>query len=126
MAQAARAVRHLADGYPGLALVAAGMKKARAERLAYAYRVDRLWPARVLRLSLYVTIRLGLRLPVWANVAAWNARRLPMLHKALSDGYRRSLRPHATRPQQWVEHAGPAQRRIQRRLELLRRAASMG
>ncbi len=102
------------------------MARARAERLSYAYRVDRLWPTRVLRLSLYVAIRLGARLPVWANMAAWNAHRLPMLHRPLSVAYRRSLRPYPAQPPQGVDHAGPAQRRIQRRLERLRLTAGLG
>ena len=115
--------------------MAAGMARPRAERLSYAYRVDRLWPARMLRLSLYVGIRLGTRLPAWADLATWNARRLPVLHKPLSLAYRRSLRPSPARlqpalatipPPPFAEGAGPAQRRIQRRLELLRRAGAMG
>jgi hypothetical protein len=124
MTQAARAVRHLADGHPGLALIAAGMARLRVERLSYAYRVDQPWPARVLRLVLYVAIRLGTRLPGSAVAAAWTARRVPALHKPLSLAYRRSLRHVGTlRP---IDGLGPAQRRIQRRLELLRRAQDMG
>ncbi len=128
----APAVQHLINGYPGLALMASGMSNARAERLSYAYRVDRLWPARALRLSFYVSIRLGSRLSIWPELAGCTARRLPVLHKSLSYSYRRSLPPQ-TRPLVVVQYnqqptflIGPAQRRVQKRLELLRRAAGAG
>jgi hypothetical protein len=124
LVQVARAVLHLVDGYPGLALIAAGMERARVERLSYAYRVDRLWFVRVLRLELYLAIRLGTRLPGWADAATWHARLLPALHKSLSLAYRRSLRPVGSfRP---IDNPGPAQRRIQRRLELLRSTENTG
>jgi len=120
LVKAVRAVLHFADGHSGLALIAAGMARVRVERLAYAYRVDRLWPARVLRLGLYVAIRLGNRHPGWGDAAAWHARLLPSLHKRLSLAYRRSLR-HVG-----IDSLGPAQRRIQRRLELLRLNQDVG
>ena len=148
MSRVAQAARHLAGGYPGLALIAAGMQRARAERLSYAYQVDQAWPARVVRLTFYVTIRLGSRLAGWTELAAWSERSWPGLHGTLRHVYRSSLRPQppwaapprdalagpaqrrvrhrldlmrlpVARPQQWIDRAGPAERRIRQRLARL-------
>lgn len=106
--------------------MATGMEKARVERLAYAYRIDRLWPARVSRLSLYVAMQLARRLPFWTDAAGWSARRLPWLHKPLSVAYGRSRRPPAGRPHRAIDPIGPQQRRALRRLALLRGSGGPG
>jgi hypothetical protein len=112
--------RKLPVFYPGLMLIAAGIDKRRVERLAYAYRVDRSISMRLARLMVYLLIRLGSRVPLGPVVAAWSVRRLPSIHASVRRFYRGSMR---SRP---VALIGPAERRVRRRLELLRRAEGQG